>query len=136
MKGFHQTKAKDWKDGVKCPYCGNQAKWCSNEEVYGRRYGKSYMCYWCKDCDAYVGCHQNSRKPLGTMANKALRKLRMETHALIDPLWKNGGMSRRAMYQKLSVALGYDVHVGSSNEQECRAIMRVISEGYSPKEEV
>ena len=55
-----------------CPYCQKEAPWISNEEVYGKRYGKSYMCYYCKDCDAYVGCHDNTKRALGTMANQEL----------------------------------------------------------------
>jgi hypothetical protein len=28
----------------------------ANEVVYGQRYGKSYMAYWCRRDNAYVGC--------------------------------------------------------------------------------
>ncbi len=39
---------------MNCPKCGKEARWVSNEEVYGRRYGKSYMCYWCPDCECHT----------------------------------------------------------------------------------
>jgi hypothetical protein len=107
-----------------CPYCEKEAIWTSNEVVYGRRYGKSFMCYYCKECDAYVGCHQNSKNPLGTMANKALRVKRMEAHAVIDPLWKSGKYSRRQVYDRLSDAFGFRVHVGASDEKLCEEIIK------------
>ncbi len=71
-----------------CPYCQKQAPWVSNELVYGKRHGKSYMCYWCKRCDAYV-----------------------------DSVYKN-----------LSKHLGYEVHVGQSDIEQCKNIMRAVNE--------
>lgn len=53
------------------------------------------MCYWCKDCDTYVGCHQNSRKPLGSIGNAELRKLRIQVYSIIDVRWKSGEMTRK-----------------------------------------
>lgn len=126
MKGFHQTTQKDWKDGLDCPYCGKKAEWCENSRIYGKRFGKSYMCYYCESCNAYVGCHQNSMKPLGTMANKELREWRIKTHAVIDPLWKNKNKSRREIYEFLNYSLGYDVHVGAANIEECKEIIKII----------
>ena len=78
-----------------CPYCKKEARWCENKEIYGKNYGKSYMCYYCKPCDAYVGCHNNSTRPLGTMANQELRNWRMEAHKHIDSLWKDKILSRK-----------------------------------------
>lgn len=107
-----------------CPYCGKEAPWVSNELRYGRRFGKSYMCYWCKGCDAYVGCHHNTRIALGTMANAELRAWRMKAHAAIDPLWKTGRLSRNDVYQKLHKWFGHEVHVGSSDVAQCQAIIK------------
>jgi len=123
-------------ENIKCPYCGKGAIWTSNEVVYGRRYGKSWMCYWCADCDAYVGCHNNTRKPLGTMANKELRQERMKTHAVIDLLWKSGKFKRKEVYRRLSEELGHDVHIGGSTKEECAAIVQtaqMITNEATPK---
>lgn len=109
---------------MNCPYCNKEAKYGPNEEYYGRRFGRSYMCYYCKDCDAYVGTHNNTTRALGTMANHELRKKRMAVHALIDPLWKEGGYSRGKVYQMLSDALGREVHVGESDIQMCEEIIK------------
>lgn len=111
---------------MNCPYCGKPSKWCDNKEVYGKRYGKSYMCYWCKYCDAYVGCHQNSRRPLGTMANKELRGWRMKAHRLVDPLWQGGGYKRRTVYLRLSEAFGKQVHIAESDIETCKEIIKTV----------
>ncbi len=107
-----------------CPYCKKEAKWCENKERYGRNFGKSYMCYWCKDCDAYVCCHENTRRPLGTMANKELRVLRMKAHSVIDPMWKQKNWSRKEMYSHLKEVFGKTIHIGESDEETCREIIK------------
>lgn len=112
-----------------CPYCNKEAVWTENKTVYGRNYGKSVMCYYCKPCDAYVGCHQNTRKPLGTMANKELREWRKKAHAVIDPLWKNNGMKRREVYLMLKRKIGREIHVGESDIETCKEICRVMGGG-------
>lgn len=106
-----------------CPYCGRKAPWVPNELRYGKRYGKSYMCYWCKNCDAYVGCHNNTTQPLGTMANRDLTVWRQRAHAAIDPFWKEGPYSRAAMYSKLKHLLGRQIHVGESDIEQCKSII-------------
>ncbi len=118
---------------MNCPYCNNPARWVSNAAIYGRPYGKSYMCWLCSPCDAYVGCHSNTQQPLGTMANKELRQWRMKAHAAIDPLWKpdeEGGryISRKGLYRYLSEKFGYEVHVAQSDVQQCAAIIAAAKE--------
>lgn len=113
---------------VICPYCGKPAKWMSNEAVYGRRYGRSWMCYYCRDCDAYVGCHNNTRKPLGTPANRELRKLRITAHSLFDPIWREGKMSRKYAYRYLEENTGVR-HIGESNERECAGVINFLRDG-------
>ena len=109
-----------------CPYFGKQALWCENKVVYGRNYGRSYMCYYCKDCDAYVGCHNNTTRPLGTMANKELRSWRMKVHAAIDPIWKTGKLKRRSLYFRLSKLLGFQYHTGESDIEMCRKVLDLV----------
>ena len=111
---------------MKCPYCQKEATWIPNEQVYGKRYGKSYMCYYCKDCDAYVGCHNNTRSPLGTMANKELRQWRQKAHAIVDPLWKSRKYKRNTVYLRLSEAFGKQIHIGSSDIEQCKEIIKTV----------
>lgn len=112
---------------MNCPYCNKEALWVSNEKIYGKRYGKSYMAYLCKECDAYVGCHNNTNKPLGTMANKELRELRMKAHGSVDWLWKSGKMPRWKMYKLLEEKFGKPIHIGESNEETCKKIISLFA---------
>jgi len=109
-----------------CPYCNQEAKYGSNEEFYGRRYGKSYMCYYCLDCGSYVGTHQNTKKPLGTMANKELRDWRIKAHAFFDPLWKSGKMTRQQAYEWLKEKLGQEIHIGEADIETCKSVVGVL----------
>lgn len=108
---------------VLCPVDGKPAPWVENKEKYGRNYGKSYMAYYCKEHDTYVGCHNNTRQPLGTMADDELRKLRMAVHAKIDPLWRSGQYKRKHIYKWLSKKLGYQYHTGESTKETCREVL-------------
>ena len=108
-----------------CPYCGKEAVWTENKAVYGKNYGKSYMMYLCKPCDAYVGCHENTRKPLGVMANREMREWRKKAHAVIDPIWKSGRMPRGKVYGILSKKLGKEVHVGESDVETCKKLIEL-----------
>lgn len=112
---------------MKCPYCKKEARWCENGERYGRNYGKSYMCYWCKDCDSYVGYHNNTKQPLGTMANYELRELRKEAHRLFDPLWKSGTMTRKSAYKYLEEKTGVK-HIGESREIDCIKVITFLTQ--------
>jgi len=112
-----------------CPYCGKEAKWCNNEEIYGKRYGKSYKCYYCKDCNAYVGCHNNSRKSLGTMADKELRLLRRECHKLFDIYWWDKE-SRKCAYDWLrdKMVLGrHEAHIGKLDIRQCKKLLELLN---------
>lgn len=108
---------------MKCPFCGNDAVWCENKAIYGRNFGKSFMCWLCKPCDAYVGCHQNTKQPLGIMANKETRAWRIKVHAVIDPLWKSGKMKRKEVYAILNKMAGKYFHVGESSIEDCKSIL-------------
>lgn len=107
---------------VICPYCNTQTVWVENKEIYGRNYGKSYMIYLCKKCKAYIGCHNNTKEPLGTPANAELRSLRRTCHSRFDSLWTSGSMSRHDAYKLLSNIMKKDLndsHFGMFTEEEC-----------------
>jgi hypothetical protein len=46
------------------------------------------MIYHCKSCDAWVGVHKGTNKPLGRLANRELRDWKKKAHAAFDPLWQ------------------------------------------------
>ena len=118
-----------------CPYCFNEAEWVENKEVYGRNYGfHSVMIYLCRPCDAYVGCHKNTRKALGTMANKELRALRKQAHDIFDPLWltnilfehSDKKVRREKAYGLLRKNFGFDVHIGEADIETCKKIIKFL----------
>jgi zinc-finger-containing domain len=108
---------------VICPYCDTPAEWVSNEVVYGRPFGESHMIWLCRPCWAYVGCHQNSGRPKGTLANADLRAMRIAAHAHIDPLWQTGRYKRKTVYRALKKVFGREIHIGESDEATCREIL-------------
>ena len=105
---------------MSCPYCSEEALWVENKEVYGRNYGKSYMIWLCKPCDAYVGCHNNTKEPLGTLANKELREWRKKAHEAIDDYWKSEIYTRKEVYQKLKEHFGNEIHIGEADMALCK----------------
>ena len=106
-----------------CPYCGGQAEWVDNSVVYGKTVGRFTKIWWCAKDRAYVGCHNNTMRPLGTMANAQLREWRRRTHREIDVLWTMKKMTRDQMYRRLSEMLGHEVHVAWADVDECERIM-------------
>jgi hypothetical protein len=109
---------------VKCPYCDKHAKLVGGDVVYPHRPDlKRKRFYSCVPCNAYVGCHPNSTRPLGTIANRELRQLRGRTHSAFDPMWKRGKMSRSEAYRWLSKTLGLSTkkcHIGMFDCETCR----------------
>lgn len=119
---------------VTCPYCEKEAVFTTSEEFYGRDYGTNL--YVCRPCDARIGTHGRSDKPLGTLATLELRELRKQAHAVFDPLWKkNGkeklGMRRTEAYQWLQQVMNLskkEAHIGKFNEAQCRKLIGIKSE--------
>ena len=107
-----------------CPYCKKESEWIENKAIYGKNYGKSVMVYLCKPCNAYVGCHNNTKKSLGTMANAETREWRKKAHSVFDPIWKSGKMSRGAAYNELKKVFGREIHIGESDIPTCKIIVK------------
>lgn len=120
-----------------CPYCKNEAEFVDNARIYGKRYGQSYMAYWCRPCNAMVGVHENDpNRPLGTMANKELRGWRMKAHAAIDPIWKERALSRKSVYRWLNEEFGREIHVGESGIETCKEIIEAAKRMNAELDEV
>jgi len=91
------------------------------------------MVWWCEPCDAYVGCHNNTKDPLGTMADRETRHWRKEAHTIFDPLWlksfkrkSNKRRNREAIYNSISNRFGYRVHIAESNIEQCQKIIEWV----------
>jgi hypothetical protein len=116
--------------------CGCSAKvsagLVSGTEVYPRRADLADLRFWmCPGCGNYVGCHKGSKKrtPLGNIPTPELRKARGHIHAILDPIWKSGRMSRGDLYAKISKKIGHEYHTAEIRTiKDAREIYRFIKE--------
>lgn len=117
---------------VSCPYCGKQAHLVGGKKIYPHRpdlYEKHF--HECEPCGAFVGCHIGTVNPLGRLANAELRKKKMMAHALFDPIWRSGQMSRSEAYKMLAEKLGIeqkDCHIGMFDVAMCENVIKVCRE--------
>ncbi len=122
-----------------CPYCNTPSVLCDASAVYGPTYAGRFNMWVCAnypDCDSYVGVHKDQAipKPLGTMANAELRKLRKRVHAIFDPMWKpgpearfTGRDARKKAYRWISDRLAVaDFHTAESGEALCRRALAIL----------
>lgn len=118
-----------------CPYCdghppanevGGDAVYPHRSDLHEKRF---YVCY---DCEALVGCHPGTNKPLGRLANAQLRRAKSRAHAAFDPLWRGKKRgARSAAYAWLAEAMGLkgrDCHFGMMSERLCNEAGRLARE--------
>ena len=116
---------------MKCPYCQAPAEIRDSAIVYnGRSYGPIWLCSNYPRCDAYVGTHPGTEKPLGRLANPELREWKKRAHSMFDPIWKNGSMKRPQAYKWLSDKMGIprdECHIGMFDIDQCREVVELCS---------
>jgi|SaaInlStandDraft_4_1057021.scaffolds.fasta_scaffold98198_1 hypothetical protein len=82
--------------------------------------------YVCESCNNFVGMNSRSGEPLGVIPTKEISSFRQTIHGLIDPLWKDGKISRSKLYKILSKKVGYEYHTADLRTiDECRNIIRI-----------
>jgi len=113
-----------------CPYCGSPAILRSADGIYKNNSAGAmlYVCSKYPACDSYVRVIPGTKTPAGSLANTALRALRIETHRYFDLLFQTGIMSRNEAYEWLACMLQMPLsqtHIGNLGEYYCR---RVIEE--------
>ena len=134
-----------------CPYCGRPSVFhMDSSYIYrGQNYGPVFEC---EPCGAYVGAHRATLLPMGTLANKPLRILRMQCHKLFDPLYKDlsqaypehgrgltrpahnstmRGAARTRAYRWLAAQLNIpldDCHIAMFREDRCREVIALLTE--------
>lgn len=110
---------------VFCPYCGSLAELKDAYAIYRREgFGHVYVCPTAS-CDAYVGVHQGTSKPKGSLANAALRRLRSDVHAVFDPLWRSDSeVDRSEVYEAAAQVLGLkEFHIGEMRDEDATAYL-------------
>lgn len=112
-----------------CPYCNSEAALVTGATIYPHSHHlRNRKYYYCAPCNAYVGTHEITGKPLGTLANKELRRARCQTHEAFDGLWKTGKMSRSAAYTWLAHSIGLapqQCHIGMFNYERCQQVIEL-----------
>ena len=115
-----------------CPYDGAEAELIKKEKMYGSHYRFGYM-WVCKnypECDSYVGCHGNSVRPLGHLANHELRWWRRKAHFEFDKLWKREKIDRVEAYKQLSEKMDIsrnECHIGMFGIEQCKKVIEICT---------
>ena len=122
---------------ITCPYCHTKAFLRPARTVYGAETegprAKLYVCGRYPACDAYVSAYPGSLKPMGTLANKALRKKRRTAHWYLDRLWESGLMTRQEAYLLVQLYFGIppeDAHIAKFDVDRCNKLIRFCNQYY------
>jgi hypothetical protein len=129
---------------VICPYCDSEATLASGKDIYGPKWNYTQKKFWvCFSCKAWVGCHDTTFVPYGSLAKAPLRKLRQQVHELMDQLWKPATLkgqitgrkqmkeARNLTYAWMAAELGIEpeeCHIGMFNEERCERALKVLRE--------
>lgn len=126
---------RDWREKPpRCPYCTGPASLVAGGAIYPDRPDLARRRFWaCMPCGAWCGIHENSQRcaPLGSLANAELRGQRQRVHKLLDPLWRDGKMTRPEAYAWLAKRLGMDVrrcHVGYFRDTQCLVAIAILEQ--------
>lgn len=110
-----------------------EARLTNGGELYPHRHDLRYLPFWiCGNCKSMVGCHHKTNdrtRPLGFLATAELRRAKKEIHKILDPIWKNGTLSRKQVYALISKSIGYQFHTAEIKSlEDGRKAYRVILE--------
>lgn len=126
-----------------CRYCGGIVRLVPAESVYGDsavRLGlKGEKLYQCQNCNARVGCHRGTIRPLGDLANEVLRLKRIETHQVFDAYWTEHAMSRTQAYRWLAKKMHLPerkAHIGGFEIHQCQKLIDLCRGNNETKEDV
>ena len=124
---------------IKCPYCHANASLRPASVVYGlnrRSQGKFlYLCDRWPACDAYVGAHRSSLLPMGTLADKGLRRRRMAAHAALRRVVDSGLMTKKQLYRCIQAEFGIpeeEAHIGKFSELRCQKVIDLCDRFFRP----
>ena len=109
-----------------CPYCNSKALLKDASCIYNRTgFGLVYVCESYPRCDSYVGVHDGTTKPKGSLANKELRELRKKIHGFFDALWRGRvDVTRSEVYEAAAYVLQKtEFHIGDLREGVASALI-------------
>lgn len=118
-----------------CRYCGGVVRLVPARKIYGTSTDRLGLAkekiYLCQNCNARVGCHKGTTRPLGNVANEVLRLKRRETHQVFDRFWQDAGMSRTQAYKWLAKKMSLpdeDAHIGGFEMDQCQQVIDLCQE--------
>lgn len=129
---------------VVCPYCQADAKLVTGQKIYPdprKAFLWKKKLWECEPCKAWVGCHQDTDKPFGRLADADLRYWKQLAHAKFDPIWQArmvaSGLSRYRcrdwLYKWLAAAMNLPAdqcHIGEFDIDQCKLAIRLLGEQY------
>lgn len=121
------------KNTVKC-HCGAHAMLRPSSVVHGERARAGEFLYVCSRypaCDSYVGVHEKSQKPLGSLAGKELRSKRIQAHRAFNQLWVSGMMQKWQAYKWMAAKFGLDscqAHIAKFSEHMCDELILICEQ--------
>lgn len=126
---------KDVLNAKICPYCKSTTEVVSETDVYGKEYkGRAMIrCRNFQICDSYVGTHDDGTT-LGRLANKQLRRAKIDAHNCFDRIWKDKLMGRDEAYEELSDFLVIPdefTHIGMFNITTCKKVVEWSNKVYN-----
>lgn len=108
-----------------CEYCGGRVIFTDASVVRGKKGENIYLCL---TCNAFVGVHKGSKRPLGTLANTVLRLKRQEAHRQFDAIWQSKSMTRSQAYAWLAERMNmpkHCAHIGHFNVAQCDLVIEI-----------
>lgn len=124
---------------ITCPYCHSPAHLRPASVVYGDRTSdpgaKLYVCARYPACDSYVAAHRATLLPMGTLADKSLRRKRMEAHAALKRVVESGLMTKKQMYRCIQAEFGLpepEAHIGKFSEMRCQRVIDMCDGFFRP----
>lgn len=113
---------------MRCPYCGSPVVLRSADGIYKENHAhtKLYVCSRYPACDAYVRVHEGTDKPVGSLADHRLRKLRKEAHDSFNRLYLTGAMTKDQAYAWLAAMIQAprsQAHIGYLREYYCEQVI-------------
>ena len=132
-----------------CAHCNQPSVLVGGDVIWPNRTDRHAQFFWrCVPCAAYVGCHKNTKRPLGIPANDELRQARILLHnRMVDPLWRTAvesvgytpedpkarkiimNTARSRVYEFLAWKLGIErdeCHVAEFDLEMCRRAWRAL----------
>lgn len=113
-----------------CRYCGGVIRLAPARKIYGASTDRLGLAgeniYLCQNCNARVGCHKGTNRPLGNVANEVLRLKRRETHQVFDQYWQSSGLSRTKAYKWLTGQMNLpekNAHIGGFEMDQCQQVI-------------